>query len=160
MALASGDQAARSGESRRAGRSLSIPTCWHQLAGYNLLIIDQLHYVPLSLSGAELLLEVFSRPNQGCQEYRSSRNSVPTVFSSLVVQHRSTLLAAPTPATGTSGAQHIHDPSAERHGDWVVSTSLAVQIRQADSRRVNVGRRSALSGLAERRWPFDAPDRS
>ena len=27
------------------------------------------------------------RPNQGCQRYRTSRNSVPWAFSSLVVQH-------------------------------------------------------------------------
>ncbi len=32
-----------------------------QLAGYKLLIIDELGYVPLSPSGAELLFEVFSR---------------------------------------------------------------------------------------------------
>src|SRR6516165_2568090 len=32
-----------------------------QLAGYKLLIIDELGYVPLSPSGAELLFEVFSQ---------------------------------------------------------------------------------------------------
>ena len=32
-----------------------------QLAGYRLLIIDELGYVPLSTTGAELLFEVFSR---------------------------------------------------------------------------------------------------
>src|SRR5688572_11674133 len=32
-----------------------------QLAGYKLLIIDELGYVPLSTTGAELLFEVFSR---------------------------------------------------------------------------------------------------
>jgi DNA replication protein DnaC len=32
-----------------------------QLAGYRLLIVDELGYVPLSPSGAELLFEVFSR---------------------------------------------------------------------------------------------------
>ena len=32
-----------------------------QLAGYQLLIIDELGYVPLSLTGAELLFEVFSQ---------------------------------------------------------------------------------------------------
>jgi DNA replication protein DnaC len=32
-----------------------------QLAGYKLLIIDELGYVPLSQTGAELLFEVFSR---------------------------------------------------------------------------------------------------
>ena len=32
-----------------------------QLAGYQLLIVDELGYVPLSPSGAELLFEVFSR---------------------------------------------------------------------------------------------------
>ena len=32
-----------------------------QLAGYKLLIIDELGYVPLSQNGAELLFEVFSR---------------------------------------------------------------------------------------------------
>ena len=32
-----------------------------QLAGYNLLIIDELGYVPLSQTGAELLFEVFSQ---------------------------------------------------------------------------------------------------
>jgi DNA replication protein DnaC len=33
----------------------------NQLAGYKLLIVDELGYVPLSPSGAELLFEVFSR---------------------------------------------------------------------------------------------------
>jgi hypothetical protein len=33
----------------------------HQLAGYKLLIIDELGYVPLSQTGAELLFEVFSQ---------------------------------------------------------------------------------------------------
>jgi len=32
-----------------------------QLAGYKLLIIDELGYVPLSQTGAELLFEVFSQ---------------------------------------------------------------------------------------------------
>jgi DNA replication protein DnaC len=32
-----------------------------QLAAYNLLIIDELGYVPLSTTGAELLFEVFSQ---------------------------------------------------------------------------------------------------
>jgi DNA replication protein DnaC len=32
-----------------------------QLAGYKLLIIDELGYVPLSTTGAELLFEVFSQ---------------------------------------------------------------------------------------------------
>ena len=32
-----------------------------QLAGYKLLVIDELGYVPLSQTGAELLLEVFSQ---------------------------------------------------------------------------------------------------
>jgi DNA replication protein DnaC len=33
----------------------------HQLAGYKLLIVDELGYVPLSPTGAELLFEVFSQ---------------------------------------------------------------------------------------------------
>ena len=32
-----------------------------QLAGYKLLIIDELGYVPLSVTGAELLFEVFNQ---------------------------------------------------------------------------------------------------
>jgi DNA replication protein DnaC len=32
-----------------------------QLAGYRLLIIDELGFVPLSKSGAELLFEIFSQ---------------------------------------------------------------------------------------------------
>ena len=36
-----------------------------QLAGYKLLIIDELGFVPLSKTGAELLFEVFSQPNRG-----------------------------------------------------------------------------------------------
>jgi IstB-like ATP binding protein len=35
--------------------------CKRQLAGYKLLIIDELGYVPLSQTGAELLFEVFSQ---------------------------------------------------------------------------------------------------
>ena len=35
-----------------------------QLAGYKLLIIDELGYVPLSQSGAELLFEVFSQRDE------------------------------------------------------------------------------------------------
>jgi hypothetical protein len=33
----------------------------HQLAGYKLLIVDELGYVPLSPTGAELLFDVFSQ---------------------------------------------------------------------------------------------------
>jgi DNA replication protein DnaC len=40
-----------------------------QLAGYKLLIIDELGYVPLSQTGAELLFEVFSQ--------RYERSSTP-----------------------------------------------------------------------------------
>src|SRR5436309_16056485 len=36
-----------------------------QLAGYKLLIIDELGYVPLSTTGAELLFEVFSQRYEG-----------------------------------------------------------------------------------------------
>ena len=36
-----------------------------QLAGYKLLIIDELGYVPLSTTGAELLFEVFGRRMSG-----------------------------------------------------------------------------------------------
>jgi DNA replication protein DnaC len=32
-----------------------------QLAGYKLLIVDELGYVPLSTTGAELLFEIFSQ---------------------------------------------------------------------------------------------------
>ena len=64
---------------KRASRSASprprlwSTSCWRrrderrllrlqkQLAGYKLLIIDELGYVPLSTTGAELLFEVFSR---------------------------------------------------------------------------------------------------
>ena len=63
---------------RRASRSASPPrppwstSCWRpgrarllrlqrQLAAYKLLIVDELGYVPLSPTGAELLFEVFSR---------------------------------------------------------------------------------------------------
>ena len=36
--------------------------CQKQLAKYHLLIIDELGFVPLSKTGAELLFEVFSQP--------------------------------------------------------------------------------------------------
>jgi DNA replication protein DnaC len=38
-----------------------LPRLQHQLAGYNLLIIDELGYAPLSQTGAELLFEVLSQ---------------------------------------------------------------------------------------------------
>ena len=38
-----------------------LPRLQKQLAGYRLLIIDELGFVPLSKSGAELLFEVFSQ---------------------------------------------------------------------------------------------------
>ena len=42
-------------------RKLSPNMLWApKLAGYKLLIIDELSYVPLSPTGAELLFEVFS----------------------------------------------------------------------------------------------------
>jgi DNA replication protein DnaC len=44
---------------RRALRNVTV--LWGQLAGNKLLIIDELGYVPLSPSGAELLFEVFSQ---------------------------------------------------------------------------------------------------
>src|SRR5437762_9001188 len=46
-----------------------------QLAGYKLLILDELGYVPLSQTGAELLFEVFSQ--------RYERGSTVVVTSNL-----------------------------------------------------------------------------
>ena len=40
------------------------------------------------------------RPNHGCHRYSSSRNSVPWVFSSLVVQHRASALEPRLSDTG------------------------------------------------------------
>jgi len=54
------------------------------LAGYQLLIIDELGYVPLSTTGAELLFEVFSR--------RYERGSV--LVTSVPVHNHETLLCA------------------------------------------------------------------
>jgi DNA replication protein DnaC len=40
------------------GRHVAIPV---QRAGYKLVIVDELGYVPLSPTGAELLFEIFSQ---------------------------------------------------------------------------------------------------
>jgi DNA replication protein DnaC len=43
-------------------RFLTVPLrLQRQVAGYKLLIIDELGYVPLSQTGAELLFEIFSQ---------------------------------------------------------------------------------------------------
>jgi hypothetical protein len=44
------------------------------------------------------------RPNQGCQRYRTSRNSVPWAFSSLVVQRTTPAYGARQPHTVGSAA--------------------------------------------------------
>ena len=46
-----------------------------QLAGYKLLIIDELGYVPLSATGAELLFEVFSQNGDSFRLAHSKRRS-------------------------------------------------------------------------------------
>src|SRR6201982_802574 len=43
------------------GTERAEPRLQRQLAGYKLLIVDELGYVPLSMTGAELLFEVFSQ---------------------------------------------------------------------------------------------------
>src|SRR3954449_8358511 len=50
-----------SGCSRKVNRPSRTARLQAQLAAYKLLIVDELGYVPLSPSGAELLFEVFSR---------------------------------------------------------------------------------------------------
>jgi DNA replication protein DnaC len=48
-------------EARDDKRLLRLQHLQRQLAAYKLLIIDELGYVPLSTTGAELLFEVFSQ---------------------------------------------------------------------------------------------------
>jgi DNA replication protein DnaC len=64
-----------------------------QLAGYKLLIVDELGYVPLSPSGAELLFEVFSR--------RYERGSV-LVTSNLPFDEWTSVFGSPNIARCTS----------------------------------------------------------
>ena len=58
------------------------------------------------------------RPNQRCHRYNSSRNSVPWTFSNLVVQHRTTPLAAqldePQHLRRSGGQLRYTDGSAQR----------------------------------------------
>src|SRR5260370_15997459 len=86
-----------------------------QLAGYNLLIIDELGYVPLSTTGAELLFEVFSqRYERGSTIVTliaaafpsrlpryTSRRTIPLTLRLSARAHSST--AAPRPQNLTSG---------------------------------------------------------
>ena len=50
---------------RGQGREAPVAVCQKQLAKYKLLIIDELGFVPLSKTGAELLFEVFSQRYEG-----------------------------------------------------------------------------------------------
>ena len=50
-----------------------------QVAGYKLLIIDELGYVPLSQTGAELLFEVFSQRYERGSTVVTSNLRIPTI---------------------------------------------------------------------------------
>ena len=68
---------------RRAGGSLT--TIQDQLARVNLLIVDELGYVPLSQTGSELLFDVFSRRYE---------NGATIVTSNLPFQEWTTVFAS------------------------------------------------------------------
>jgi len=59
--LASPPLAALVNEPHEARDEKRLQRLQRQLAGLKLLIVDELGYVPLSLTGAELLFEVFSQ---------------------------------------------------------------------------------------------------
>jgi len=82
-----------------------------QLSGYKLLIIDELGYVPLSTTGAELLFEVFSR--------RYERGSV-IVTSNLPFDEWTGIFGAPNPA----GCRHRRRGRVSHHGDGSASRPL------------------------------------
>jgi DNA replication protein DnaC len=65
-----------------------------QLAAYKLLIIDELGYVPLLTTGAELLFEVFSQRHE-----RGSTIVTSNLRSTKDDRVRSTALASPPPVT-------------------------------------------------------------
>src|SRR5262249_1399636 len=55
------------------------------------------------------------RPNQGCQRYRTSLNSVPWAFSSVVVQHSATAPGG-RPSDADGGLARGHHRLPRRHG--------------------------------------------
>ena len=68
-----------------------------QLAKYHLLIIDELGFVPLSKTGAELLFEVFSQ--------RYERGSI-LVTSNLPFDEWTEIIRLGTPDRGFAGPPH------------------------------------------------------
>jgi DNA replication protein DnaC len=70
-----------------------------RLAGYKLLIIDELGYVPLSQTGAELLFEVFS------QRYERGATIVTSNLPFDVAGKTSGALKAFLPLRSTKGKQ-------------------------------------------------------
>jgi DNA replication protein DnaC len=81
-----------------------------QLTGYKLLIIDELGYVPLSTTGAELLFEVFSR--------RYERGSV-IVTSNLPFDEWTGIFGSPNIAH----CRHCRPARVSRHGHGSTSRS-------------------------------------
>jgi DNA replication protein DnaC len=106
-----------------------------QLAGYRLLIIDELGYVPLSTTGAELLFEVFSR--------RYERGSV-LVTSNLPFDEWTSVLGAErlTGALLDRLTHHVH--ILEMNGDsYRLQASRRRQRQYAARSCREVGRNSA-----------------
>ena len=101
-----------------------------QLARLRLLIIDELGFVPLSTTGAELLFEVFSQ--------RYERGSV-LVTTNLPFDEWTDVFGSETAHRGTAGPPH---PSRPHPGD---------ERRQLPPQGQPAGRRSPVSRLPRRR---------
>src|SRR5438552_18696192 len=87
-----------------------------QLAGYKLLIVDELGYVPLSTTGAELLFEVFSQ--------RYERSST-IVTSDLPFDERTDVFGSPhtTRCHNSRKTATTHNPGHQRRRSSVRSTT-------------------------------------
>ncbi|HEX6011131.1 MAG TPA: IS21-like element helper ATPase IstB, partial [Geminicoccaceae bacterium] len=109
-----------------------------QLAGHKLLIVDELGYVPLSTTGAELLFEVFSR--------RYERGSV-LVTSNLPFDEWTSVFGSPNTAGCTSFG------SAGRRGDGHGSAPSPVRAAAGGAFASGRPRPGVDRGLSSR-WPL------
>lgn len=107
-----------------------------ELAGVKLLIIDELGYVPLSTTGAELLFEVFSQRYERGSTIVTSPGAIATDFSGGTVRDNPQVNKA---VAGMTALGRVGEPDA-------IGPMIASLLSNAN-RRVNAQRIEVSGGM-------------